>query len=109
VKRKKESARGTERDGRGGDGRNGNGYEGKGLRTLGNEEEQKLKSEEREEVQKREMNERRNGKKQSKWRTGLAGDTRQGRLKDWEVADKERKSAALHVRITRVTWPEFSI
>jgi len=69
---------------------------GKGLRTLGNEEEQKLKSEEREEVQKREMNERRNGKKQSKERTGLAGDTRQGRLKDWEVADKERTSAALH-------------
>jgi len=69
---------------------------GKGLRTLGNEEEQKLKSEEREEVQKREMNERRNGKKQSKGRTGLAGDTRQARLKDWEVADKERKSAALH-------------
>jgi len=69
---------------------------GKGSRTLGNEEVQKLKSEEREEVQKREMNERRNGKKQSKWRTGLAGDTRQGRLKDWEVADKERKSAALH-------------
>jgi len=72
------------------------GTRGKGLRTLGNEEGQKLKREEREEVQKREMNERRNGKKQSKGRTGLAGDTRQGRLKDWEVADKERKSAALH-------------
>jgi len=42
------------------------------------------------------MNERRNGKKQRKGRTGLAGDTRQGRLKDWEVADKERTSAALH-------------
>jgi len=47
CEKEKESARGTERDGGAGDGRNGNGYEGKGLRTLGNEEGQKLKSEER--------------------------------------------------------------